>query len=116
MRRRICRSAIRRVSISSVLTALNFPRRYGIPEVFGETVWDAIALHTTPRIPEQKPEVALVTSEPDPAKSVLHQNSVVPEQAETQGFKYSNGSPGPPFSRGDNNLLRLAATFWVRDL
>jgi hypothetical protein len=44
-------------STSSVL------RSYGISENAVETVWDAIALHTTPGIPEHKePEVALVTS------------------------------------------------------
>ena len=38
-------------------------RSYGIPEAAVEIVWDAIALHTTPGVPEhKKPEVALVTS------------------------------------------------------
>ena len=38
-------------------------RSYGIPEPSIELVWDAIALHTTPGIPEhKKPEVALVTA------------------------------------------------------
>ena len=52
-----------RFEVDSANAARDFLRRYGIPEVSVETVWDAIALHTTPGIPEhKKPEVALVTS------------------------------------------------------
>jgi hypothetical protein len=41
----------------------DFLRSYGIPQESVEIVWEAIALHTTPGIPEhKKPEVALVTS------------------------------------------------------
>jgi hypothetical protein len=57
------RDSTNRFEVDSANAARDFLRRYGIPEVSVETVWDAIALHTTPGIPEhKKPEVALVTS------------------------------------------------------
>jgi hypothetical protein len=52
-----------RFEVDGANAARDFLRSYGIPEVSIETVWDAIALHTTPGIPEhKKSEVALVTS------------------------------------------------------
>ena len=52
-----------RFEIDSANAARDFLCGYGIPEASVEIVWDAIALHTTPGIPEHKrPEVALVTS------------------------------------------------------
>jgi hypothetical protein len=49
--------------VDSANSARDFLRSYGIPEIEVDTVWDAIALHTTPGIPEhKKPEVALVTA------------------------------------------------------
>jgi hypothetical protein len=52
-----------RFEVDGANAARDFLRSYGIPEVSVEIVWDAIALHTTPGIPEhKKPEVALVTS------------------------------------------------------
>src|SRR5712672_3806975 len=52
-----------RFEVDSANAARDFLRRYGIPEASVEIVWDAIALHTTPGIPEhKKAEVALVTS------------------------------------------------------
>jgi HD domain len=52
-----------RFEVDGANAARDFLRSYGIPEASVETVWDAIALHTTPGIPEhKKPEVALVTS------------------------------------------------------
>jgi hypothetical protein len=52
-----------RFEVDGANAARDFLRSYGIPESSVETVWDAIALHTTPGIPEhKKPEVALVTS------------------------------------------------------
>jgi len=57
------RDSTNRFEVDSANAARDFLRRYAIPEVSVETVWDAIALHTTPGIPEhKKPEVALVTS------------------------------------------------------
>jgi hypothetical protein len=52
-----------RFEVDGANAARDFLRSYGIPEASVEIVWDAIALHTTPGIPEhKKPEVALVTA------------------------------------------------------
>jgi HD domain len=52
-----------RFEVDGANAARDFLRSYSIPESSVEIVWDAIALHTTPGIPEhKKPEVALVTS------------------------------------------------------
>ena len=46
-----------------VRMARDFLRKYGVPESSIEMVWDAIALHTTPGIPEHKKAVVtLVTA------------------------------------------------------
>ncbi|HEU4682896.1 MAG TPA: HD domain-containing protein [Nitrospira sp.] len=50
-----------RFEVDGANAARDFLHSYGIPETSIETVWDAIALHTTPGVPEhKKPEVALV--------------------------------------------------------
>jgi hypothetical protein len=52
-----------RFEVDGANAARDFLRTYGVPQAAVEIVWDAIALHTTPGIPEhKKPEVALVTS------------------------------------------------------
>ncbi len=52
-----------RFEVDGANSARDFMRSYGISESSIELVWDAIALHTTPGIPEhKKPEVALVTA------------------------------------------------------
>ena len=52
-----------RFEVDGANAARDFLRGHGIPEASVEIVWDAIALHTTPGIPEhKKPEVALVAS------------------------------------------------------
>ena len=52
-----------RFEVDGANAAREFLRSYGVPQAAVEVVWDAIALHTTPGIPEhKKPEVALVTS------------------------------------------------------
>jgi HD superfamily phosphodiesterase len=52
-----------RFEVNGANAARDFLRSYGIPETAVETVWDAIALHTTPGVPEhKKAEVALVTA------------------------------------------------------
>jgi len=57
------RSSSLRFEVDGANAARDFLRSHGIPEASVETVWDAIALHTTPGIPElKKPEVALVTA------------------------------------------------------
>ncbi len=57
------RSSSLRFEVDGANAARDFLRSYDIPQASVETVWDAIALHTTPGIPEhKKPEVALLTS------------------------------------------------------
>ena len=52
-----------RFEVDGANAARDFLRSYGVPQASVEIVWDAIALHTTPGIPEHKrPEVALVTA------------------------------------------------------
>jgi hypothetical protein len=52
-----------RFEVDGANAARDFLRSYRIPEASVEIVWDAIALHTTPGIPEhKKPEVALVNA------------------------------------------------------
>jgi hypothetical protein len=55
------RSAHERFEIGGANAAREFLERHGLPEDRLMTVWDAIALHTTPEIPRYKaPEVWLV--------------------------------------------------------
>jgi hypothetical protein len=52
-----------RFEVDGANAARDFLRSHGILEAEVDIVWDAIALHTTPGIPEhKKPEVALVTA------------------------------------------------------
>lgn len=54
-------SSQRRFEVDSADAARDFLRGHGVPESAIETVWNAIALHTTPGIPQfMRPEVALV--------------------------------------------------------
>lgn len=53
----------RRFEVDGADTAREFLRRKGISEAEVDTVWTAIALHTTPNIPQyMKPEIALLTA------------------------------------------------------
>jgi HD superfamily phosphodiesterase len=57
------RSATERFEVDSANAARDFLRQHGIDQASIDIVWDAIALHTTPGIPQHKePEVALVTA------------------------------------------------------
>ena len=57
------RSATERFEVDGANAAQNFLRQHGIDQAAIDIVWDAIALHTTPGIPQhKKPEVALVTA------------------------------------------------------
>jgi hypothetical protein len=57
------RSATERFEVDSANAARDFLRSHRIDEASIEVVWDSIALHTTPGIPQhKKPEVALVTA------------------------------------------------------
>src|SRR5205814_5569982 len=56
-------SADKRFEVDSANTARDFLRRHGIDVQDIQTVWTAIALHTTPRIPQyMHPVIALVTA------------------------------------------------------
>ena len=56
-------SATERFEVDGANAARDFLKRHGIAEPEVEQVWDAIALHTTPGIPQhKKPVVALVTA------------------------------------------------------
>jgi HD domain len=57
------RGSGRRFEVDSAGEARRFLRGHGVPEDSIRRVWTAIALHTTPGIPEfMEPEVALVTA------------------------------------------------------
>jgi hypothetical protein len=57
------RSQDERFEIDGANAARRFLEQHGVPEPAVMTVWEAIALHTTPEIPRYKqPEVALVTA------------------------------------------------------
>ena len=57
------RNTSRRFEVSSADEARSFLHGHGVPEDSVRRVWTAIALHTTPAIPEfMEPEVALVTA------------------------------------------------------
>jgi hypothetical protein len=52
-----------RFEVDSANAARDFMKSYGVPERDVEDVWTAIALHTTPGIPEHmRPTIALVTA------------------------------------------------------
>jgi hypothetical protein len=58
-----CASADKRFEVDGANTARDFLRSHGIAERDIETVWTAIALHTTPGIPQfMHPVIALVTA------------------------------------------------------
>jgi HD domain len=46
------RNSMLRFEVDGANAARDFLRKYGVPESSVEMVWDAIALHTTPGIPE----------------------------------------------------------------
>ena len=72
-----------RFEIDSANAARDFLRSYGIPEASVETVWDAIALHTTPGIPQyKKAEVALVTAGVEMDVLGIAYEQFTPEQRE----------------------------------
>jgi HD superfamily phosphodiesterase len=57
------RNSGRRFEVDSADEARRFLQGHGVPEDSTRRVWTAIALHTTPSIPEfMEPEVALVTA------------------------------------------------------
>ena len=72
-----------RFEVDGANAARDFLSSYGVPEASVETVWNAIALHTTPGIPEhKKPEVALVTSGVEMDVLGIAYEQFTPEQRE----------------------------------
>jgi hypothetical protein len=75
------RSEHERFEIDGANAARAFLERHGLPEERVMTVWEAIALHTTPKIPRYKqPEVRLVTLGVEYDVLGLHFADLTPEQ------------------------------------
>jgi hypothetical protein len=90
-----------RFEVDGANAARDFLRHHGIDEASIELVWDAIALHTTPGIPEhKKPEVALVTAgvEMDVLGIAYHDFTADQRDAVTTAY-----SRGPAFK---NNIIQ----------
>src|SRR5271156_2235730 len=84
-----------RFEVDGANAARTFLRSHGIDEQSVEVVWDAIALHTTPGIPEhKKAEVALVTAgvEMDVLGIAYHEFTEAQREAVTAAY-----SRGPAF-------------------
>ena len=77
------RSAHERFEIDGANAARAFLERHGLPEESVMTVWESIALHTTPEIPRYKqPEVRLVTLGVEYDVLGLHFDDLSAEQRE----------------------------------
>jgi len=77
------RSAHERFEIDGANAARDFLERHGLPEERVMTVWESIALHTTPEIPRYKqPEVQLVTLGVEYDVLGLHFDELSAEQRE----------------------------------
>ena len=75
------RSEHERFEIDGANAARAFLERHGLPEERVMTVWEAIALHTTPEVPRYKqPEVRLVTLGVEYDVLGLHFADLSPEQ------------------------------------
>jgi hypothetical protein len=75
------RSEHERFEIDGANAARAFLERHGLPEERVMTVWESIALHTTPEIPGYKqPEVQLVTRGVEYDVLGLHFDDLSPEQ------------------------------------
>ncbi|MBD2527792.1 HD domain-containing protein [Nostoc sp. FACHB-133] len=77
------RHSMERFEVDGANAARDFMRRHQIPQDSIDLVWDAIALHTTPGIPQhKKPEVALVTAGVEMDVVGLGFSEFTPEQRE----------------------------------
>ncbi len=86
------RQSRNRFEVDSANAAREFLKGYGIPETSVDLVWDAIALHTTPGIPEhKKPEVALVTAGVEMDVLGLAYDQFADEQREAVVAAYPRG-------------------------
>jgi hypothetical protein len=91
------RSEHERFEIDGANAARGFLERHGLPEASVMTVWEAIALHTTPEIPRYKqPEVQLVTLGVEYDVLGLHFDELSAEQREAVLAAH----PRPGFKQG----------------
>jgi hypothetical protein len=90
-----------RFEVDGANAARDFLKSHGIAEQSLEIVWDAIALHTTPGIPEhKKPEVALVTAGVEMDVLGIAYHDFTAEQRDAVTAAYSRG---PAFK---NNIIQ----------
>jgi HD domain len=81
-----------RFEVDGANAARDFLKSHGIAEQSVEIVWDAIALHTTPGIPEhKKAEVALVTAGVEMDVLGIAYHDFTAEQREAVTAAYSRG-------------------------
>jgi hypothetical protein len=86
------RQSQNRFEVDGANAAREFLKGYGIPESSVDLVWDAIALHTTPGIPEhKKAEVALVTAGVEMDVLGLAYDQFTDEQREAVVMAYPRG-------------------------
>jgi HD domain-containing protein len=91
------RSEHERFEIDGANAARAFLERHGLPEESVMTVWEAIALHTTPEVPRYKqPEVRLVTLGVEYDVLGLHFDELSAEQREA----VLDAHPRTRFKRG----------------
>lgn len=120
-----------RFEIDGANAARAFLEGHGVPEEPVMTVWESIALHTTPEIPRYKqPEVRLVTLGVDYDVLGLHFDEILPEEREAvlaahprNGFKtgiiaaFSDGirdKPETAFGTMNTDILEATVPGYVR--
>ncbi|HEX6652649.1 MAG TPA: HD domain-containing protein [Thermoleophilaceae bacterium] len=125
------RSEHERFEIDGANAARAFLERHGLPEDQVMTVWDSIALHTTPEVPRYKqPEVRMVTLGVEYDVLGLHFDELSPEQREAvlaahprTGFKegiveaFSAGmrdKPETTFGTMNTDILEATVPGYVR--
>jgi hypothetical protein len=125
------RSAHERFEIDGANAARAFLERHGLPEKHVMTVWESIALHTTPEVPRYKqPEVQLVTLGVEYDVLGLHHDDLSAQQREAvlaahprPGFKegiieaFSAGmrdKPETAFGTMNTDILEATVPGYVR--
>jgi HD domain len=125
------RSEHERFEIDGANAARAFLERHGVPEEGVMTVWESIALHTTPEVPRYKQsEVRLVTLGVEYDVLGLHFDELTPEQREAvlaahprTGFKegivqaFSAGmrdKPETTFGTMNTDILEATMAGYVR--
>jgi HD superfamily phosphodiesterase len=87
------RHSMERFEVDGANAARDFMRQHQISEAEIDLVWDAIALHTTPGIPQhKKPEVALVQAGAAMDVVGMGFSEFTPEQREQVTTAYPRGS------------------------